>query len=187
MSSQFSLISLLWPPKILPPTPQINPEWSSPIHSLIKLESTLKSSNFWNDLVSLTVLFIHWQTMGELVINPCYHSHYSSANAFEFFLPFFSDTLSSGLLFCGHTTPLKKNIKGFVERLFLTDIKNILRQQMLTGLLPWMLPTSRTFTAIRVSNHYFLFLILLVTATHPSFELCKIYSQCSVFSNYWLL
>lgn len=94
--------------------------------NLNKLASTFSSSNSLKDLVSLAVLFIHWQTMEEQIINPRCHSHYSSTNVSEFFLSFSPHTLSSWLLFWGHTTPLKKNIKELAGRLFLMDIKNIL-------------------------------------------------------------
>lgn len=127
-SSRFSLILLPWPPKVLPSTPQIQHDASFPIHSNIKLGSTLNSSSssFRHDLVSLTSLFIHWSTMGELMVNPCRHSHHGSTNVLEFSLPFFPDTFSSGLLFWGHATPLKKNTKQFVRKLFPRNIKNLL-------------------------------------------------------------
>ena len=169
----FSLILLPWPPKVLPSTPQIKHDASSPIHSNIKLGSTLNSSSssFRHDLVSLAYLFIHWSTMGELMVNPCRHSHHGSTNVLEFSLPFFPDTFSSGLLFWGHTTPLKKNTKQFVRKLFPRNIKNLLWLRILTwslSLLSRMPPIGRfAFTTIPTFQSVPFFLILLGDCHSP--------------------
>lgn len=161
--------------------------------TLIKLASTFSSSNSLKDLVSLAVLFIHWQTMGEQIINPRCHSHHSSTNVSEFFLSFSPHTLSSCLLFWGHTTPLKKNIKELAGRLFLMDIKNILWQQMLTIQSSLLDATHKQGNHSHTNSLPNLFICHLIGDRHSPFlwthlsELCKFHSQCSIFSNCWLI
>lgn len=108
------------------------------------------------------------------MVNPCRHSHHGSTNVLEFSLPFFPDTFSSGLLFWGHATPLKKNTKQFVRKLFPRNIKNLLWLHILDpsvfslGCHPQAGLHSQPH---QPSNQSLSFSFYLVTATHPSFKL----------------
>lgn len=129
-----------------------------------------------HDQVSLAALFIYWETMGKLIVSPCCHSHNNSTHMFKFFLPFFSGNFGSGFLFYGHTTALKKNTNKLAERFFPMNIKNIL----------WLSILTIQFTFVATSPFQSVLLLILLGDCHSLF-LWTHYSECSLFSDCWLL